>query len=206
MLTKSARILPFTVLAAVVVSASAARSESVVFSDSFDGKLADGWRWVKQKKDAWRFNEVGLEFRVAGKDNVLARVLPEGDKGPYAVEVTLTSLPQPTRQYEQGGFTWLHKGRQVFKYVKERIDGKLYVFPGKKPMTAATVQLRLDVRGDKITAKFRPDAKGEWQEAFSRKTPTGEGEHLIGIMCYNGPQDAEHWMRFDNFRIVRLGE
>jgi hypothetical protein len=111
------------------------------------------------------------------------------------------------RTTAEGGFAWFHGGKQHFKYVKELIDGKLYVFPGKKEMPAATVQLRIEVRGDKFTASFRPEAQGEYQPAFSGNIPNqGQGKHMVALMCYNGPGDAEHWMSFDDFRIVKLPE
>ena len=30
------------------------------------------------------------------------------------------------------------------------------------------------------------------------------GKDEISIQCYNGPADAEHWIRFDDFRITPL--
>jgi len=198
-------VVALAVVATVCASAAAAEP-AVVFEDTFDGKLARGWTWIKESKDAWRIKDGGLEFRVLpGKENILAVEVPR--QGAYAVEVTLTSVPQPTRQYEQGGFGWYHEDKQSFKYVKELIDGKTYVFPGKKEMPAATIQLRLEVRGGKFTAHFRPDAKGEPRPAFSGTLPAGgKGRHRVSLMCYNGPKDADHWMRFDNFRIVKLAE
>jgi hypothetical protein len=207
--------LPFRALPVLVLSLSlsaallgpACAEEEVLFEDRFTEKLADGWTWIKETPDAWRLRDGALEFRVRGRDNELARELPDTGDGPFAVEVTLTSLPQPTRQFEQGGYSWRHENKQAFKYVKELIDGKTYVFPGKKELSTATVQLRIEVRGEKFTALYRPDAKGEYQPAFSGTLPNkGAGKHLIALMCYNGPNDAEHWMRFDDFRIVKLSE
>ena len=87
------------------------------------------------------------------------------------------------------------------------IDGKVYVFPGKKAMSAATVQLRIEVRGEKFTALFRANAKGKYEKAFSGSVPNkGKGKHQIAVMCYQGPGDAEHWMRFDDFRVVKLAD
>jgi hypothetical protein len=196
-----------TITLFVLLNAKAKCDDEVVFEDRFEQTLAEGWNWIKETKDAWRLDDGGIEFRVRGKDNVLARELPNVSDGPFAVEVTVTSVPQPTKQYEQGGFAWFHDGKQRFKYVKERIDGKVYVFPGKKEMPAVTVQLRIEVRGEKFAASFRPNAKGEYIEAFSGSLPNkGEGKHQIALMCYNGPADAEHWMRFDDFRIVKLSK
>ena len=59
-----------------------------------------------------------------------------------------------------------------------RIDGKVYVFPGKKPMDAKTVQLRLVVDGDKVVAQYRPDAQGEFLTAFEGPLPKPDGDQV----------------------------
>lgn len=195
-----------TLLVLLILASPAATEPKVVFEDKFDDKPATSWKWLKENKKTWRLKDGALELRVMrGKDNIIAHELPDPKSGPFAIEVTLTSVPQPTRQYEQAGFGWYSGGKQRFKYVKELIDGKIYVFPGKKEMPAATVQLRIEVRGDKFTAHFRPEAKGEYIQAFAGNVPkSDDGKHHIALMCYNGPSDAEHWMRFDDFRILKL--
>jgi hypothetical protein len=203
---RSALVVCLTLLP---VTPTLAAEPKVHFEDSFKGKkLAEGWTWLKQDKKAWRLSDQALEFRVLpGQVNVLGRTLPDHSDKPYAIEVTLTSKPQPTRQYEQVGFFWYANGKQGTKFVKELIDGKIYVFPGKKELTEATVQMRLVVRGKKFTAQYRPDGKGEFLTAFTGNVPAAEkGRLQIALVCYNGPTDAEHWVRFTNFRIAELPE
>ena len=67
-----------------------------------------------------------------------------------------------------------------------------------------TVQLRLVVKGAEWTAQFREDLKREYQTAATGKLPP-PGDDKISIQCYDGPANAEHWIRFDDFRIVELG-
>ncbi len=55
------------------------------------------------------------------------------------------------------------------------------------------------------TAQFRPDDKSEFETAASGKLPEA-GDDQVNIQCYNGPPDAEHWIRFDGFRISKLAE
>ncbi|HAK95112.1 MAG TPA: hypothetical protein DCM87_08955, partial [Planctomycetes bacterium] len=129
----------------VVFSAAAAAAEPrIVFEDRFEGKLGAGWQWLRENPEAWRIREGALEIRVepgvAGTvKNALVRPAPDRTKSTYAIEVTVTSTTAPTNQYEQAGITWYSGGQPVFKFVKELIDGKLYVFPGKVPMESATV-------------------------------------------------------------------
>ena len=71
----------------------------------------------------------------------------------------VTNHTFPTVQYEQAGITWYVGGKPVFKLVKELVDGKLVIIPGRKPMTAKSVQLRLIVTADSFTAQYRPNAR-----------------------------------------------
>lgn len=186
----------------------AAAEETVIFEDRFDGKLADGWTWLREAPKAWRIADNALEIRVqpgtAGDvRNALLRPAPDRSAGKIAVEVTITFNADPTNQYEQAGITWYRDGKPAFKLVHELIDKKLYVVPGKKPAPQKTVQLRLLLEGEQFTAQFRPDAKGDFQTAATGKLPAGKKDQ-VSIQCYNGPKDADHWIRFDDFRIVRV--
>jgi hypothetical protein len=41
-----------------------------------------------------------------------------------------------------------------------------------------------------------------FEETFDSKP----GDDEVSIQCYNGPPEAEHWIRFDDFRIVAVGD
>ena len=187
-----------------------AGKEEAAFQDPFDGKLADGWSWLREDPKAWRIKDGGLEIRVqpgvAGTvRNALLRAAPDRRKGTWAIDVTVTNHTAPTQQYEQAGITWYHGGRPVFKLVKELINGKTYIIPGRKPMPAETVQLRLLVTAAEWTAQYRPDGEGEFLTAGKGRLPA-PGEEQVSIQCYNGPADAEHWIRFDDVRITKMEE
>jgi len=182
----------------------------VIFEDTFNGKLGQGWTWLRENPDAWRIEDDALEIRVEPGvahtvKNALLRPAPDRSQGKFAIDVTVTNTAEPTRQYEQAGITWYHGGRPVFKLVKELIDGKTWIIPGRKPMPAKSVQLRLIVTAGGWIAQYRPDGKGEFLVAAEGKLPA-PGEDQVSIQCYNGPPDAEHWIRFDDFRIVHLPE
>ncbi len=183
-----------------------AEGPRVLFQERFDGKLAEGWTWLKRDDTRWRLREGGLELRVQPEQvNALARTVPDAGGGPYAIEVTLTSVPQPTQQYEQAGLFWYANGEPGPKFVKERIDGKIYVFPGKKEMAEETVTLRWVVQGQRYTAQYRPGGQGDFLTAYSDTMPAAEkGKLQVALTCFHGPADAEHWVRLKDFRIVRL--
>ena len=185
-----------------------AAQERVLFEDRFEGKLGDGWTWLRENPKTWRIADGALEIRVepgnAGSvKNALLRKPPDRTKGKIAIEATVTFTTPPTVQYEQAGITWYRDGKPVFKFVHEQIDGKTYMIPGKKPAPEKMVQLRLVVTKDRFTGQFRPDAKGDFQTAAEGALAPG-GDEQLSIQCYNGPETEEHWIRFDDFRIIEL--
>jgi hypothetical protein len=194
----------------VLMLLAAEDAGKVVFEDPLKGKPAAGWEWLRENPAAWRPTDKGLEIRVEPGladtvKNALVRPAPDRSAGRYAIEVTVEFTAAPTHQYEQAGLTWYQGNKPKFKLVHEFIDGKTYVVPGKKPTDTRRMQLRLIVSKDEYVAQFRPDARGEFQTAHSGKLQAGADEK-VSLQCYQGPADAEHWMRFSDFRIVRLSE
>ncbi len=184
------------------------KTKTAFVEDTFDGKLGPGWTWLREDKPAWRISNNALEIRVQpgvahNVKNALLIPAPDRREGKYAVDVTITNLTKPTNQYEQAGITWYNNGKPVFKLVKELVKGKVVIVPSFKPMPSSTVQLRLIVNGSDYTMQFRPDAKGEFQTAAKGKLLPPRNDQ-VSIQCYNGPPNAEHWIRFDNFRITKL--
>ena len=200
-------MLPLLVLGPITAVLSAAEPRAA-FEDNFAGKLGDGWTWLRENPQAWRTKDGGLEIRVEpgvanSVKNALLRPAPDRSRGKYAIEVTVTFTAPPTNQYEQAGITWYQKGKPVFKLVHEHIDGKEYMIPGKVPAPEKIVRLRLVVTKDKYTAQFQPDAKGEFKTVASGNLAPND-EEQVSVQCYNGPADAEHWVRFGDFRIVKV--
>ena len=187
-----------------------AGQQTVIFEDGFESKPAEGWTWLRENPQAWRMKDGALEIRVetgAARTvkNALVRRAPDRSRGKYAIDVTVTNNTKPIQQYEQAGITWYNNGKPVFKLVKELVDGELMIIPGRKPMASETVQLRLIVTADSFVAQFRPDARGEFHTAAEGKLPP-PGDDQVSIQCYNGPANAEHWIRFDDLRILELPE
>jgi len=183
-------------------------AETVVFKDSFDTPPDSSWHWLREDAPDWRVQQGALEIRVRPGDantvrNALVRQAPDRRQNRFVIEVTVTNLKPPKQQFEQAGITWYADGKPVFKLVKELVDGQLMIIPGRKPMTNDTVQLRLLVSGNAWTAQFRPDGKGEFQTAATGELPA-PGADEVSIQCYHGPPEAEHWIRFDDFRVLKL--
>lgn len=183
-------------------------NEQLIFEDNFDGNLGEDWSWLRENPASWRLEEGGLEICVepGAADtvkNALLRPAPDRNEGTFAVEVTITNHTHPAQQYEQAGITWYSDGKPVFKEVKELIDGDLYIIPGKQPMSAQSVRLRLLVTAASWEAQYRPQDRTEFHPAAAGELPS-PGDDQVSIQCYNGPPDEEHWIRFEHFCIKLL--
>jgi len=195
------------VIVAGISVPSWAEEPSVIFADSFQGRLAEGWSWLRELPGAWRIRDGGLEIRALPGDantvkNALLRSAPDRTAAAFAVEITVSNLTPPTVQYEQAGITWYVDGKPVFKLVKELIDGNTYIIPGRKPVENVPIRLRLVVDGQHWTAQYRPAGEKEFLVAAEGTLPPPKNDQ-VSLQCYHGPEDSEHWMRFEDFRIVR---
>jgi regulation of enolase protein 1 (concanavalin A-like superfamily) len=190
---------------------SVAAEPEVVFEDALAGKMDESWSWLREDPEAWRWKDDGLEIRIqpgnaATVRNALVRTAPDRQQGTYAIDVTVTNHTLPKIQYEQAGITWYVDGKPVFKLVKELVDGDLVIIPGRVPVPTdqfETIQLRLIVAADTWTAQFRSNMDSEFQTAANGKLPPSNNDQ-VSIQCYHGPTDAEHWIRFQDFRIQRI--
>ncbi|MDA1190630.1 MAG: hypothetical protein O3A46_02980 [Candidatus Poribacteria bacterium] len=180
---------------------------SVIFEDSLNGKLGDGWEWLRESPDTWRFGDEGLEICVQPGvadtvKNALVRTAPDRNDGAFAIEITVMNHTRPTQQYEQAGITWYNDGKPVFKIVKELIDGDLFIIPGRPSMRAKSVRLRLVVTANSWEALYRPEGESEYQTAAKGELPAPKNDQ-VSIQCYNGPADEQHWIRFTDFSISK---
>jgi len=186
-----------------------AADQKVLFQDTFKGKLADGWSWLREDAADWRATPDGLEIRLRPGDansvkNALVRPVPKFD-GKVAIEVTVTSVSEPTEQYEQAGLTLYHEEKPGFKLVHERVDGKLVVVPGKAPAEKLSVRLRLIVGGGRFIAQFRQEGEEEFKTAAEGDLVLADGDK-ISVQGYHGPGEPAHWVRFSDFTVATVKE
>jgi len=70
--------------------------------------------------------------------------------------------------------------------------------------TDEPVTLRFTVEGARYTAQYRLRGETQWRTAGTGKLPaSGQGKDEISLQCYDGPPNAQHWMRCTDFRILR---
>lgn len=215
------RNLSTTVALVLTSTAGLAAEPQAVFSDSFQAKLGPGWSWLREHPQYWRLASEGLEIRVepgtAGNSrNALLREAPDRSQGKYAFEVTVTNTVPATNQFEQAGITWYVAGKPAVKIVKELVNGQPCLIlggpkaaPGKQggPRRAVvpdkTARLRLTVGPDEFEGAYQVNAQGEFQALGSGVLPPADKDQ-VSLQCYQGAADAEHWFRFQDFRILRV--
>jgi hypothetical protein len=197
------------------VAVTHAVSQTVLFEDSFSGKLGDGWTWVREHRDAWRVSPRGLEVRVEpgnmwGKANNAKNVLVRPE-----ITITVRVENRPTAQYEQVDLVWYYDDSHMVKIGQELVDGQLSIVMGREegdrprtirivPLEAFAVDLRFLVREKAIRGQFRPVGSEVWQDVGETDLPGPPGgrPHL-SLQFYQGPADAEHWARVSGFRVER---
>ena len=111
-------VIPAAVVVVMCCVIMGAEPKAVIFTDPLKEKLGEGWSWSREDAQAHRLTKDGLEIRIQPGDantvkNALVRAAPDRSKGRYAVEVTVSSLAKPVKQWEQAGMTWYVKSFAV---------------------------------------------------------------------------------------------
>lgn len=201
-------------------AALTARSEELLFSDTFRGRLGEGWNWIREHRDGWRATANGLEIRVEPGNmwgppnnarNVLVRPLPETE--PITVAVSLRN--RPTEQYEQVDLVWYYDDSHMVKIGQELVDGQLSVVMGREeadrcrtiaivPLASDSVRVRFTHRNGVLTGDFRVPGSSEWRLAGECTVPAPtNGIAKASLQFYQGPPDREHWVKVRDFRITK---
>lgn len=206
-----------------LLSGATCHAEEFMFRDDFNGRLGQGWSWLREDPNGWRATPRGLEVRVQpgnmwgpanNAKNVLVRNAPDLTKDGIEVSVTVTN--QPTGQYEQVDLVWYYDDSHMVKLGQELVDGKLSIVMGREaadqtrtiaiiPLKSFSVELRLSVTGNRINGQFRTPGTETWQAAGECDLPA-HGPPKVSLQCYQGPANVEHWARITEFRIRGLGK
>jgi regulation of enolase protein 1 (concanavalin A-like superfamily) len=209
---------PFSLLLGLTLCAAGLHAGTTLLRDDFDGRLADGWRWLREDRPAWRIRNRGLEVRLQpgnmwGGDNnarnVLLRPAPDPADGPIDVSVTVENFPR--EQYEQVDLVWYYDDSHMVKCGLELVDGKLCIVMGREeadrtrtiaivPIRSFNVRLRLRVDGNKIRGQFQTPESDAWQTAGECDLPV-KGPPQISLQFYQGPAHEERWARVTAFRL-----
>jgi regulation of enolase protein 1 (concanavalin A-like superfamily) len=208
-------------LGGLALAAAAHKPETVLFEETFHGKLGDGWAWVRETPGAWKVNKGELVLTVQpgylhAKYNDARNVLlrdPPGELGAtWAVELMLDSAPE--KQFEHAGVLIYWDDDNYVSLFRENMESrpKLQMVAEKEahPTFAVVdkdikpVWLRLVVSGEDVTSQYRATEKDAWQTVGTKKRPSA-GKFHCGLTSGGAAKDAAHDAKFSHFRILRLG-
>jgi len=209
-------------VAALALLAMNCVAEELVFQDDFKGKLAEGWTWLREHREAWRVTDRGLEVRIEpgnmwgpanNANNVLVRPAPEYEE--RELEISVTVETHPTNQYEQADLVWYYDDSNMVKLGRELVDGKLSLVMGREqgdktrtlaliPIQAEFVRLKLLVKGNQIRGQYLLAGTEKWEDASHCDLPAPpNAKPKISLQFYQGPADSAHWAKVTEFRIRR---
>jgi hypothetical protein len=212
----------------VLAAAQMALAQEVLFEDTFDGALSPRWSIVGLKKDDYRVKDGGLEMRVQPgrptKDTPMLMVLlPFDTTETVTASVELTLIDSFTEPCESAGLFLTDEDSREFGAQKMNLNGHLVFSPsqvefiGKEgsegdpqqyalkfwPANDAFGGLRIIVRGNYGHFQVGPSKDGKYLNFFHSALRPKEPKRGFCLSASGGPTDKEHWVRFDNFRVVR---
>jgi len=197
---------------------SPADGEKVLFEEHFDGRLQDGWQWVREDPTEWRIRENQLEVRSQSgriwSGNDAENLLLRGPVKEQDLAACVNVAHQPGEKWEQAGLLWYVDDDNFVKLISEYIDGKMYVVTareqggrgtvvGKVEVPSANLQLRLRVQAGRVTGQWRLKRDDAWSDAGTCEF-AAPGEPRFGLFTQNGPQNEVRWVRFDDFTVVEF--
>src|SRR5262245_8223627 len=101
--------------ALAIITMATAQADEFLFEDNFQGKLGEGWSWLREHREAWRIKEGALEIRLEpgnmwGPPNNARNVLvrPAPDATAATIEISVNVENRPTEQYEQVDLVWYY--------------------------------------------------------------------------------------------------
>lgn len=221
-----ARIIPWTAVVACLFWPPLCLAENVLFEDSFEDGLSSKWQAVGLKKEDYRIRDGGLELRVQpGKltrDTPMLKVtLPFTSSGIVVASVDVTILDRFTEPAEFAGLFLTAERGVEFGGKKQRMDGHLVFSPGNVefigkpgeegdpakytlkywPADQNAGPLRIIVRNHYAHFQIGPSSDGKYLNFFHSAIRKNEKERGFSLAAAGGPDDAVHWVRFDNFRV-----
>jgi len=123
---------------------------------------------------------------------------------------------RPELLYEHAALYWYYDDDDYVGLLKEWMGDEVKLrlmrkkdsestFVGEPTYAAEGVWFRLVIKGDKATGYYRQTEKEEWQKMGEVDLPSKVGPQ-VGFNVGGGPENAERWVRFSNFRILEQDE
>ena len=203
-------------------------AEEILFEDTFDEKLSPQWKAIGLKEGEYRVRNGGLEMRVLPVNKrtgppMLMVHLPFKTHETVTASVELSLIDQFTEPTETAGLYLTDEDSREFAAEKKNINGHIVFSPGKVefigkegtdgdpqqftlkfwPANEEFGPLRIIVRGGYGYFQAGPSREGEYLNFFHSALRDNEPKRGFCLSTYGGPTDKEHWVRFDNCRVVK---
>jgi hypothetical protein len=221
-----ARIAILVVLSTACALQAAA--EDVVFEDSFDDGLSSQWTVIGLAEEDYRIRDGGLELRVAPRQTGSERpriefVLPTRSADGLTASVEITTVTPFTQPDEFAGLYLTDEDGPEFAAKHQLVDRRLVYAPGiykfigqsgeegdpdqyavtYYPVNDDFGATRIVVRGGYAYHQVGPSAEGKFLKFFHSAIQLDSKQRGFCLIAGGGPVDAEHWVRFDKFRIEK---
>lgn len=212
----------------VVGCCTACHGGELLFQDNFDKGLSDKWQNVGLPKDDFRVRDGALEIRVQkterGKLNPLLKVnLPFTTDEDIVASVEVTIVGKPLERGEMAGMCLTDADGQSFTVRKTNIEGFFVFAPGDVdfigqdgeegdfnkytvkywPADKDAGRLRIIIRGSYAHFQTGPAKDGSYRNYFHSAIREAKDGLGFGLLATGRTDDAERWVRFDNFRVER---
>lgn len=207
----------------LLLLAAVQQPPKTIFEDRFQGKLAEGWSWVREDAAARAVGDGVLKLRslpgsfwgkAADAKNVLVRRVPRSGIGlSLGVEVEVSFKPESPS--EQAGIMLRVSDDLYVKLVVQNVEGARKIAlayedaRGAEPIAAfdlkaTSVRLRLSWEGNKIVAESRPEGTQDWGILTYTDNPfKAEALELqAGLFVHGAPADVERWAEFRGFKVL----
>jgi hypothetical protein len=215
-------------IACVALASSRTYANDVLFEDNFERGLSAKWSVVGLKKSDYRAGDGCLEMRVqsgawTNKTPHIRVVLPFTTAETVTVSVKVTPMNKFTNEGEFAGVGLLDETGTEFTVKKQLVGDKLvyapgnYIFegkdgeegdPGKYEIKYTEVSDEagpLRIISDRGYGYFQvgPSPKDEYLNFFHSALRKEAKERGFCLIAVGAPKDAEHWVRFEAFRVER---
>ncbi|MFO0911980.1 MAG: hypothetical protein U0795_03405 [Pirellulales bacterium] len=226
MVVRSCRVVIPIAVAGWLSFASACFGEDVLFEDNFDKGLSDKWQAVGLDENDYRVRDGALEIRLrpgkASQPQPMLKVdLPFGTADSVVASVDVSVEYETLNRGERAGVSLNDREGISFTGRVTNNDGYIVLAPGQvdfigKPGEEGnpgkyTVKywpadkefgpLRILVRGHYAHFQVGPSKDGKYQTFFHsalRQSNEGLG---FGLFAVGVTEDADRWVRFDNFQV-----
>jgi hypothetical protein len=224
----SVKVVLSIILSGLLSFSLACLGEDVLFEDNFEKGLSDKWQVVGLGEKDYRVRDGALEIRLkpwkAKQLQPMLKVdLPFGTADSVVASVDVSVEYETLKRGERAGVSLDDSVGTSFTGRVTNIDGYIVLAPGQvefigKPGEEGnpgkyTVKywpadkdfgpLRIIVRGHYAHFQVGPSKDGKYQTFFHSALRQSNGGLGFGLFAVGESDDADRWVRFDNFRVIK---